>query len=164
MNKKAKIIIGVLSCIIVVLVIVIILLLNNKGKANTTPTTEQQDTEINNVVGIYHIYNWNNNGEATLQLNKDFTCKYPHNSYVCKWTLSDDKVTITLTSYYIHNDNYEQIGTSSVYYTLESCNEALTKLSNEYINPRCEGESTTHEAILINNGILLHDHNFNKMK
>lgn len=163
MNKKAKIIIGILSCIIVVLLLVIILLLNNK-KSGTETTTEKQEQENNKIVGLYHSTNYDKQ-EATIQFNKDHTCKYPHSKDICEWTLSDDKITITLTNYNIvvDTESNNSIGIATIYYTLESCNKDIEQLSDEFINPRCEAQTFKREATLLNDSILLNETRFYKI-
>lgn len=91
MSKKAKIIIGILSIVILLLIVVIIILaIQLKGNNPKKPST-------NKVVGIYHTDNWNGK-DATLVLNDDMTCKYPTNYGSCEWTISDNNITLKVTT------------------------------------------------------------------
>jgi ABC-type lipoprotein release transport system permease subunit len=152
MNKKVIIILSVIVAIGVISFIAIMLLNNGSDKS------------LNKAVGIYHNDNWNSH-EATLQLNKDKTCKYPNNTQSCEWTISEDKITITLGHYTIKADNSDNVGRAIFYNTKEECEDKLEGYTGAFslINPRCVKEGSTHEATLINNGILLYDHVFSKV-
>lgn len=156
MNKQAKIIIGALVGIIVILLVIIIILSDKPS---------QTDKDLKQAVGIYHNSNWNNH-DATLQLNNDMTCKYPNSNDICNWKISDNKIIITLEVYVINCDVNDHLNIFNQYATKESCNKDLETYKKEYdlTNPRCEKQDRgTHEANLINNGILLHDHVFIKI-
>lgn len=162
MNKQAKIIIGVLTTIIVILLVIIFILLNKDNNKSDTPKIDNK--EVKQAVGIYHNSNWNKH-DVTLQLNDDMTCKYPNSSDICKWTISDNEITITLSNYNIKYDN-ENKDLYIMYGTKEKCEEDLNKNKEKYnlINPRCEKvERGTHKATLISSGVLLHDHVFNRV-
>ena len=165
MNKLAKIIISILSCITVFLLIIVIVLLNKKDSCNNQDDEQKKESvnveEINKVSGIYHTNNWNNK-EATLELNKDMTCKYPTGRHTCKWTLSDNKVIITLINYELIDDK----SNASYYYEIKSeeeCKDLIEQNKDKYINPRCNAKESKHEAKIVNNGVVLYDKLLNKL-
>lgn len=92
------------------------------------------------------------------------TCNYPSSNSPCKWEISNKNITITLTNYMIkYSDAIQTV--SSNFPTLDSCNEGIEKYKQEYklINPYCDGKDSTYNAVLIDSGILLHDHVFEKL-
>lgn len=82
--KKICIILSLIICIILTFIVGV-----NIGKKETNKTSE-----LNNVVGIYHSYSWNNK-EATLVINSDGTCKYPTGKKGT-WQLKDEVIEINL--------------------------------------------------------------------
>lgn len=144
MNKQAKIIIGILSFIIIVLIVLLIKFnfkKDNCNKCNIKESNKTTDTNTNykEAIGIYHNYNWNNH-EATLTLNKDKTCQYPTGTTQCKWDLSDDKIIIYL------------YGSEKAFTNKEALEEAEKGTNGDI-----------HVAMITNNGVILHDHLFNKL-
>lgn len=162
MNNKYKIISGIIIMVLLISnIITLVLLLNKKDNCNVNEIDTNKSE--NSIVGIYHNSNWNNR-DATLQLNEDMTCKYPNSNDTCKWTFDNGKLTITLSTYHIKYDNKDlQLSSSS--WNIEACEESLENLKEEYklINGRCEASNSEHEANIVNGGILLHDHVFNKI-
>jgi hypothetical protein len=70
--------------------------------------------EPHDIVGIYHTYNWYDDTEATITLNKDYTCTIPRSETMyetvnCKWGVEDSKTIkidiVEKTSNNIENNN-----------------------------------------------------------
>lgn len=165
MNKKQKYIICfVISILIILLFILITIIIKISKDTNKCFDTRTNSNEMISVVGIYNNNNWNGN-EATLILNQDMTCKYPNSGDECKWTIVDKNITIILTYYMIMNEGKDQIPTITKYNTKSKCEEDLRKYESVYnlVNPTCEITKYKHEAILGDDGLILHEHLFNKV-
>jgi len=149
MDKKAKIIISILLVIIVILLAIII---------------KQNSNLDSSVVGIYYTDDFNNS-RATIELNADKTCKYPQTTQKCKWEQVNDKVNIYLEYYKIVMDNDNDLN-EIPYYSLEICKQSITENSKTYnlINPHCEPTDVKFESKLIDDGLLLNDIVFKKIK
>ena len=156
MNKKQRYIICIVVGVLLILLLVLIGFIVGRTKNNSEVLID--------IIGVYHSDNWNNN-EATLILNDDNTCKYPKSNDICTWTILDKKITIILTYYMITNDGNEQLPVINSYGTKEGCEKDIEKYENVYnlVNPTCKRFEYMHSAILGNNGIILHEHLFNKV-
>ncbi len=88
-------------------------------------------------VGIYHTNNWNNH-EATLFLNEDGICKYPGGGEGT-WNIEKDIIEIKLPNYKLSVNEYGSL-------------EKTEEVENY----------SFHTAYLVENGIMLHDHFFEK--
>ena len=163
MNKQAKIIIGTLTGVIIILLIVIASLLSKTNKPKEAEETISNKKDIEKVVGIYHTNSWNNR-EATLQLENNLSCKYPSSKDTCTYEIKGDNITITLTSYTIKAET--ELSFYSTYTNKESCEADIERLQGTYNlkDATCEAKSNKHEAVLTNNGVLLHDTLFSKIK
>ena len=174
MNKLSKIIIGIMSAIIVGLLtsnIILVIKLNKK------PIETPIDTNTQRVIGMYHSTDYRGYRDSTLTLNKDMTCEYPNENVNCKWSISDDEITLTLTRYLIVDD---AVYTDNYYYnrygareykklgigvSKQNCEEQIKNTSEELVNARCELSSTKDEKItLVNGGVLINNHIFYKIK
>ncbi len=167
MNKNSKKLIRIITFITASLVAVILvanyLIKNEKENSNKRKITK--------MVGIYSNYNWNNH-EATFILNEDMTCKYPNSLQECTWELTNDKILLTFYGYEIQSDNADENITKMLRFdSKEICESSLldyTGIVKEYnlVNPHCEhyiGDEKT-ELKIVDNGILIHNHVFNKIE
>jgi hypothetical protein len=175
MNKLSKIIIGIMSVVIIGLISVIIVLLNklNTNGGNTSDTPKIDNKQVQNAIGIYYSQEKIIYTNATLKLNKDMTCEYSEIDANCKWSISDDEITLTYTWYRVYDDtkyNDEYYTNNNSMYTSISkkrCEDNLKNaINNEgLINARCENYATQDEkVILINGGVLYKNFKFNKIK
>lgn len=179
MSKISKIIIAIMSVIIVGLLtsnIILIIKLNKK------PVETPIDTNTQRAIGIYNCNQYKatlNPYPATIRLNKDMTCEYLSNQTPCKWSISDDEITITITRYIIRDDEYytdeyyknmygydiNKVQDTSIGTSEENCKANIEYQKEHLTNPKCVVSSTENiKATLINNGILLNNNIFNKVK
>lgn len=143
--KKIKV---TLICIIIALITGIIgffigLYARENSTNNQNFSESSNQDKQNAVVGTYYAPNWNGH-EATLILNNDGTCKYPTGD-TGKWNTDGEKVYITLDYSDEILNFYNSIGEE-----YSSNIENITSLKD------------THDAIIVNFEIILHDKFFQK--
>ena len=86
------------------------------------------------VVGVYHNDSWNGK-EASLILNKDGSCEYPSGGDAT-WKRDENQIIITVTSTgRIMDGNIQEVSTTS-----------------------------THICEIVNNGLVLHGHFFERLR
>lgn len=140
MDNKTKIIV-LLSIIIVILLLVIV--------------NQNINTKTNKIEGIY--YADNNGNTSTIELKKDMTCKLSTEiSKECSYTLSDNKILITIGGYYnLMQDSkiYETIP----YFSLDLCNSAIDsyRIKQKIDNLYCQPTIKEYEVLIVNDGVLL---------
>lgn len=166
MNNKLRLIIGILLVVIIILLVIIIVLLTKNSNSNNivNSNSNSKKSEVANVVGIYHTYNWNKH-EDTLIFNEDMTCEYPGNIKLCKWSIEDKKITIELSIYMTYDEKNTDL--ANHFFSKQACDEFVQELKesdNKYEKASCKLlPYGTHEAMLLNNGLVLHDTMFNKV-
>ena len=149
---KKKIILIFSHCIVAIIFCLIGFFIGNNAN-----NEENKNDLVNKAVGVYHNNNWNKR-EATLTLNEDFTCEYPDSSDTCEWSIGGKEITITLTSYILNKNNTS----FSFFGDKTTCEQAL----NEELKSKkweCVQTESTHNATLVNNGVILHEHQFEKV-
>lgn len=177
MNKLSRIIIGIMSVVIIGLISVIIVLLNklNTNGGNTSDAPKIDNKQVQNAIGIYYSQEKIRYTNATLKLNKDMTCEYSEIDANCKWSISDDNITLTYTWYKIsddtkYTDDYYSNGNgfnTTYHISKKRCEDNLKSISEQesLINAKCVDYATQDEqVILINNGVLYKNFKFNKIK
>lgn len=174
MSKISKVIIIIMSFIILCLLtsnIILIIKINNK-------TIESPiNNDIQRAIGIYHSQDYRNYRDSTLKLNDDMTCEYPNENVDCTWSISNDEISITKTKYLITDDTkytdeyyYKNNGTKeykklSIGTSKVTCEEQIKREQDELKNARCEKGYTNNEILtLVNGGVLINNHIFNKIK
>lgn len=106
------------------------------------------NNKINSIVGIYYNSNWNGH-DATLILNKDFSCQYPNTDELCSWSIDGNTINLLLKSY-VYNSNTVMLE----FNTLEECQRKSRGECIEIVD--------SHILTVSENGISLHDHYFKK--
>lgn len=145
MNKK------VLYAITVIIVLIILIILFVVLKDDS-------------IVGVYYSDNWTSyKPTATFVINNDNTCEYPDSSYSCKWEKNGDNYLIISYDYLI--DSKGQFVTIGHYKTLDECEEVLKGMKESYeLDPICQVREFENNVILIDDGLLMNDKKFEKVK
>lgn len=137
MKLKISVAINIILSIVIVILLVVLL----KGKNDVS----------NDAVGIYQ-YTFNNK-TYTLKLNADKTCTIYDRQ--CKWDINQDNITIYTTYYGNKDDEIHN-------YDKSECDYYVNLWAKD--KSECVAKTRETKAILTDNGILIDNDNYIKIK